>query len=754
MELSVAGLTAVRLAFTNCAYVSPEDYAAMGMTAGAEYVDLQGHAYTLKSAPDVQRGTLGLSNMQRNFLRVEQDQPVRVLPLRLPRDETLYLDSVDVGVSLLRRSTSEVSIDCRELSAELAQSFHGQVWECGMNLAFKFHGENVRLVVNSITHVPQVSGQAQSEVGSGENRVVGRLKSGAGGVLTKSSAMTFSKIGDTPVRLTGQATRKSASKMMDTNFEKLGIGGLNKEFGDIFRRAFVSRILPPEVVHKLGIKHVRGLMLFGPPGCGKTLIARQISKVLQGGENAREPKIVSGPEVLSKFVGQAEENVRKLFAEAEAEQAAAGDDSELHVIIFDEIDAICRQRGTKRDGTGVGDSVVNQLLAKIDGVNSLNNVLLIGMTNRLDMIDNALLRPGRFEVQMEIGLPSEEGRLQILNIHTKSMRETDALATDVNLVELAKDTKNFSGAEIEGLVRSAVSFATNRHVNTDDLSKLLDADQIQITGDDFAAALEEVHPAFGVQGEDELKSLYRNGIIPFSDAFQHVNDTLRALSDQCLHSPRTPLLSVLLSGEKGCGKTALVAKMAAEAGFNFTKVVTADSMIGYSENQKCSQIAAIFEDAYKSPISLIVFDDIERLIDYVPIGPRFSNLVLQALLVLINKPPPREDRKLMVIGTTSVPHLLQDLGLVQVFNVELSMPLLDTNEAVEEVIRYLIDQSQGDQGDSVRISSHELSAIAQDCKKPIAVKKLLVVLEMARQGTEEITVARFQECLMSIGYSS
>lgn len=189
-------------------------------------------------------------------------------------------------------------------------------------------------------------------------------------------------------------------------------------------------------------------------------MARQIGKML----NAREPKVVNGPEILNKFVGQSEENIRKLFADAEKEQKEKGDESGLHIIIFDELDAICKQRGSTNSGTGVGDSVVNQLLAKMDGVDQLNNVLIIGMTNRMDMIDEALLRPGRLEVHIEISLPDEEGRLQILSIHTTKMRNNGVLADDVDLAELASLTKNFSGAELGGLTKSATSFAFNRHV--------------------------------------------------------------------------------------------------------------------------------------------------------------------------------------------------------------------------------------------------------------------------------------------------
>jgi vesicle-fusing ATPase len=243
-----------------------------------------------------------------------------------------------------------------------------------------------------------------------------------------------------------KATRTRQLFVSGFNFADLGIGGLDREFSNIFRRAFASRVFSPAVVAKLGIKHVRGILLYGPPGTGKTLIARQIGKML----NSKEPKIVSGPSILNKYVGQSEENIRALFADAEAEYKERGDDSDLHIIIFDEIDAICKQRGTTGGGTGVGDTVVNQLLAKMDGVDSLNNVLVIGMTNRKDMIDEALLRPGRLEVHMEIGLPDEAGRKQILLIHTQKMRDNKFLDEDVNLDVIAKEIKNFSGADIDG----------------------------------------------------------------------------------------------------------------------------------------------------------------------------------------------------------------------------------------------------------------------------------------------------------------
>ncbi|CAJ0903212.1 7492_t:CDS:2, partial [Entrophospora sp. SA101] len=303
------------------------------------------------------------------------------------------------------------------------------------------------------------------------------------------------------------------------------------------------------------------------------------------------PKIVNGPEILNKYVGQSEENIRKLFAEAEKEYKDKGEDSGLHIIIFDELDAICKQRGAGgTGGTGVGDSVVNQLLAKMDGVEQLNNILIIGMTNRLDLIDEALLRPGRLEVHMEIGLPDEQGRLQILKIHTSKMKDNEILDSDVGLEELASLTKNFSGAEINGLVKSASSFAFNRHVKVGTLAGVTpDVENMKVNRNDFLAALDEVHPAFGVSEED-LQQCVQNQIIPFASHIERILSDGQLFIEQVRKSSRTPLVSVLLHGPPSSGKTALAATMAMASEFPFIKLISPESMVGYSESAKMTAI--------------------------------------------------------------------------------------------------------------------------------------------------------------------
>jgi len=218
------------------------------------------------------------------------------------------------------------------------------------------------------------------------------------------------------------ASPSTAPKLVETLGER--IGGLEGPICAIVRRALASRLYPPEITRDLGISPVRGLLLYGPPGCGKTLLAREIAAAM----GARPPKIVNGPEMMSKFVGASEEFVRALFAEAEAEQVEAGDASALHVIVFDEMDAFTRERGSLTgDTSGIRDSVVNQLLAKMDGIEQLDNILVIGMTNRPELMDPALLRPGRLEVQVLVPLPDKDGRTRILGIHSRQLRERGCL---------------------------------------------------------------------------------------------------------------------------------------------------------------------------------------------------------------------------------------------------------------------------------------------------------------------------------------
>ncbi|XP_074568067.1 vesicle-fusing ATPase [Curcuma longa] len=691
------------LALTNFAYCSPTDLNRFASPGSRDVFVLVGDSVvlTLRAHQNISINHIALNAIQRRHTRVSSGDQVSVSKFIPPDNFDLVLLRVDLDFVKGKANRTE-QLDAAILAQQLHKKFINQVMTTGQKVSFEFCGTNYIFTVNQALLEGQVDAKGLDR-----------------GIISTETYFVFEASPNSGIKIINQ--REAASSKIfrhkEFNLEKLGIGGLNTEFVEIFRRAFASRVFPAHVVNKLGIKHVKGMLLYGPPGTGKTLMARQIGKLLNG----MEPKIVNGPEVLSKYVGETEKNVRDLFADAENDQRTKGDASDLHVIIFDEIDAICKSRGSTRDGTGVHDGIVNQLLTKIDGVESLNNVLLIGMTNRKDLLDEALLRPGRLEVHVEISLPDENGRLQILQIHTNKMKENSFLAADVSLQELAARTKNYSGAELEGVVKSAVSYALNRQISLDDLTKPLDEESIKVTMDDFLNALHEIVPAFGAS-TDDLERCRLNEIVDCGERHKYIQARAMLLVEEIKVGLGSPLVKCLLEGPSGSGKTAMAATIGLESDFPFVKIISAETMIGLSEASKCAQIVKVFEDAYKSLRSIIILDDIERLLEFVPIGPRFSTLILQTLLLLLKRLPPK-GKRLLVIGTTSVMGFLESVVISDAFSVSYHVPELN-KEDVKKVLKQLKVFREGDLD------------YAAEAVNEIPIKKLYMLVEMASVGAD------------------
>jgi vesicle-fusing ATPase len=661
----------------------------------------------------VAKGRVAVGMMHRLAGALNVEKPHRVEPFFPPAGAPFVLASIALEVSLVK--AADVSLDAGELAQTFQSVFANHVYKVGQTIAARYRDGapdcvEVKLLVKSMEFLDVGGGGAPTAFGQ---------------VLKTTTAQISKSAAATTLKLTGSSSGR-AGKLIDKgfNFEELGIGGLDEQFKEIFRRAFASRLVPPEILKRMGQNHVRGMLLYGPPGCGKTLIARKIGRAL----HAKPPKIVNGPEIMNKYVGASEENIRNLFKDAEAEQAEKGDDSELHIIILDEMDAICRVRGSTGGGTGVGDSMVNQFLSKIDGVDSLNNILLIGMTNRMDMIDEAMLRPGRLELHIEIGLPNETGRLQILNIHTSELRKSNMLDASVDLARVSELTKNYTGAEIEGLVKSACSYIFTRATDIKDPTKPPDFTGLTVNMDDFLQALTETKPQFGVR-EGELEQCATGGIIPHGDDFAAVSAKLTRLCAQLLSSERTPLLSVLLTGAAGSGKSALAVSIARASGIPYIRRISGDSLLGMGD--KATAVTKIFADAYRSPVSLVILDDIERIIEFVRVGPRFNNDTLQTLLVVAKALPPPGHR-MLIIGTTAVPEMLEDLEVTPGFQLVLRAPVLSEASQFAAVLAHA---EPGMARDELKTVAAHLAG------KEIGIKKLLSVIEMARQDQADSGVA-------------
>mmetsp|Transcript_28058 Transcript_28058/g.91718 ORF Transcript_28058/g.91718 Transcript_28058/m.91718 type:complete len:634 (+) Transcript_28058:22-1923(+) len=421
-------------------------------------------------------------------------------------------------------------------------------------------------------------------------------------------------------------------------FASRGVGGLEQTLSPLLRRVLASRTVDAAEAENLGLKHVRGVLFHGPPGTGKTLVARQLSKALSD----RPPKVVSGPEMLNRFVGQSEENARSIFAEAEVDQRKLGHASPLHVIVLDEADALLRRRGEGGGGQSpVGDNVVNSFLAKLDGVTALNNVLLVATTNRPDRLDPAVLRPGRLELQVELGLPDEPGRVEVLQCHLQGK----TVAEDIDVRAIAKLALNFSGAELEAVVSAALSKALTRAIEDAPTEEgAISAANLRITHADLVKAVSEAKPQFGTHVE-ALAALQPLGLLPphLLPRAGPAQKSLDSLCERVLSGHAASLTSVLVTGSPGTGKSALAAS-ALSKGFSVARVVRPGS-----GDAAAREIADAFAAAHSSGgRALVLLDDVERLV-----SGEGASAARAALARWLRQPPIDPGARVLVVATAA-----------------------------------------------------------------------------------------------------
>jgi transitional endoplasmic reticulum ATPase len=423
------------------------------------------------------------------------------------------------------------------------------------------------------------------------------------------------------------------------------LGGLGETLGQV-REMIELPLKHPELFQQLGIDPPKGVLLYGPPGTGKTLLARAVA-------NEADARFfhIAGPEIMGRYYGESEQRLREVFQQAQ-QQAPS-------IIFIDEIDSIAPKR---EEVTGeVERRVVAQLLTLLDGLEPRQNVVVIGATNRVEAIDEALRRPGRFDREIVMGVPDVQGRREILSIHTRGM----PLETDVELDELARITYGFVGADMSALAREAAMETLRRSVGTFDLDAgEIPADVVEnlrVTREDFMRALKRVQPSAlreimieapnvgwdDVGGLEEAKSALREGIelpLKHPQAFERLG--IR------------PAKGFLLFGPPGTGKTMLAKAVAREAEANFIATKSSDLLSKwYGESER--QVSRLFQRARQVAPTVIFIDEIDSMAPARGGGlgePAVTERVVNTLLAELDGL--EELRGVVVIAASNRPGLL------------------------------------------------------------------------------------------------
>ena len=438
-------------------------------------------------------------------------------------------------------------------------------------------------------------------------------------------------------------TLGSLTKAVDSSVPRITydeLGGLKNEVQKI-REMVELPMRHPELFDKIGVEAPKGVLLYGPPGTGKTLIAKAVA-----GETNAHFISLSGPEIMGKHYGESEEKIREIFTQ--------GEENSPSIIFIDEIDSIA----PKRDEVSgeLEKRIVSQLLTLMDGMKSRGRVVVIAATNRPDSIDPALRRPGRFDREIEIGIPDDDGRLDILSIHTRGM----PINEKVNLKQIAKTTHGFVGADLEILSKEAAMRSLRRILPEIDLeedkisSEILQ--KIEISNDDFREALKEVRPSAlrevqvqipdvnwdDVGGLDELKDELREAVewpVKHKEAYDYVD----------VEAPK----GVLLYGPPGTGKTLIAKALAKMTESNFISIKGPELLskwVGESEKG----VREIFRKARQAAPCIIFLDEVDALVPRRGSGSSDSHVTENIVSQILTEIDGLEElHNVLIIGATN-----------------------------------------------------------------------------------------------------
>jgi len=395
---------------------------------------------------------------------------------------------------------------------------------------------------------------------------------------------------------------KETDKVEKTKIAYEDIGGLGPQIHRI-REMIELPLKYPEVFNRLGIEAPKGVFLYGPPGTGKTLIARAVAN-----ETDAYFVSISGPEIMGKFYGESEARLRGVFEDAQKHAPA--------IIFIDEIDAIAPKREDMGGEKQVERRVVAQLLALLDGLESRGHVIVIGATNIPNTIDPALRRPGRFDREISIPIPDKNGRLEILEIHTRGM----PLAKDVDVGKLSEITHGFVGADLEALAREAAMSALRKILPKIDFEMsdipyetLL---QLEITMDNFLEALKEIEPSAIREVFVEVPDVRWSDVGGLEDIKQELKEAIEwplKYPDVFKKANTNPPKGILLYGKPGTGKTLLAKAVANESGVNFISI-KGPQLISRYVGESERGVRETFKKAKHAAPTILFLDEIDSLV--------------------------------------------------------------------------------------------------------------------------------------------
>jgi transitional endoplasmic reticulum ATPase len=471
----------------------------------------------------------------------------------------------------------------------------------------------------------------------------------------------------------GSVPKTGAKGIPRVNYED--IGGLRNEIQKV-REMIELPMRHPEIFDRIGIEAPRGVLLYGPPGTGKTLLAKAVAN-----ETNANFYSIGGPEIMSKFYGESEERLRETFKQAQ-ENAPS-------IIFIDEIDSIAPKR--EEVSGDVEKRVVSQLLTLMDGLESRGKVVVIGATNRPDALDPALRRPGRFDREIEIGIPDQNGRSEILEIHTRGM----PLTQDINLESIAKITHGFVGADLEAVCREAAMRSLRRvlpEINLEESKIPIETlNKIKITWEDFENALKDVQPS-------ALREVYvQRPNIQWNDVggLQEVKDELKEAiewplkhADLFAQVDIIPPKGLLLFGPPGTGKTMIAKAVATTSEANFISIKGPELLskwVGESEKG----VREVFRKARQAAPCVVFFDELDSVAPRRTGGGGGDSHVAERIVSqLLTEMDGLEDLKgVVVIGATNRPDIVDEALLRPGrFDRLLEIPLPD-NDARKEILK-------------------------------------------------------------------